>query len=875
MTVYYTENFDADCTPPALPAAWSTVLNSGTIATSTTQEHSSPNSLAVTPSSTAPAFFWETGLSDTFNGCTVADGWFMWTGTQSLYQSVNCTLRAQGVPTTNYAHGYLFVVNCGGNVTQPDNLNVYYCNGSGTNTSLYQVTLDNYYFLTTTWYRMICVIRDVANTGLDLGGAEVPAVSLSMYLQRGSDGAWLVTNNSSTAAAATWTATGVPVAAMAFTISATTNTYLGSGMCVWGAYTYTSSPGPTMYFDDLTYKDYVYPPSINSLPTWTPGNSVELAGTYVSVDSGSSALSNISDGNFDTGYASTQAWEAWAGLDLGSGNTAILTRVLLSPYTGSGYEHVASDLVIEGSTNETTWTSLGTSCSEADSRYNMIPLPVTAGSAYRYFRARTSEWNCFLSELRFEGQISAGTPSWKPVRPTITPGSGKFANGSTITLSTPTTGASIYYTLAVYSPFASVPLYGGNGAAPTTSSTLYTGPITLPSNQVTAVQAIAYDASATTVYSDVATGVFTCPQKYIPDTGVTRFSTGNNWCEDLWDDAGRLVNGSYPSLFIDSATGLNWMAVWDFNTTYAASTFGTRGNFLYSSTDLYNWHYVFRMPYFPAVWRDPSNYGLKNLGRLCFWMNPSPINGNNKYVCWSTVGATSISYAVCATAPAMIGPWTWKTFQVPYSGDTLVGDPCLFQDSNGTLWFVYDLTGGGNTIHAMQISSATDYTTFTGTPLVLDSTAEREALALFLYKGTYYLITSYFTGFGAGNSRTDYKAAAGASLSAVASALNAASWTTVWSSAPASTAVAYNAQGCQIIPASGRSGYLYSFCLCAPGDSSANSLYHMRPLVYPLPFSDLVPGASPSLSMAAPTTWTLAGSLPPLAGGAAALLAGF
>lgn len=75
--------------------------------------------------------------------------------------------------------------------------------------------------------------------------------------------------------------------------------------------------------------------------------------------------------------------------------------------------------------------------------------------------------------------------------PTFSPGTGTYSSAQTVTISTTTAGATIYYTT--------------NGTTPTRRSTLYAGPITIATSQT--VKAIAYLSGAPT--SNVGTAVYT------------------------------------------------------------------------------------------------------------------------------------------------------------------------------------------------------------------------------------------------------------------------------------------------------------------------------------------------------------------------------
>ncbi|MEI6520795.1 MAG: chitobiase/beta-hexosaminidase C-terminal domain-containing protein, partial [bacterium] len=79
----------------------------------------------------------------------------------------------------------------------------------------------------------------------------------------------------------------------------------------------------------------------------------------------------------------------------------------------------------------------------------------------------------------------------KAATPTLSPASGTFTSATQVTISCTTTGATIFYTT--------------DGSTPVTSSTQYTGPITISSTST--IKAIAYRSGYT--LSDVATGSYT------------------------------------------------------------------------------------------------------------------------------------------------------------------------------------------------------------------------------------------------------------------------------------------------------------------------------------------------------------------------------
>ncbi|MBQ6071389.1 MAG: leucine-rich repeat protein, partial [Bacteroidales bacterium] len=91
------------------------------------------------------------------------------------------------------------------------------------------------------------------------------------------------------------------------------------------------------------------------------------------------------------------------------------------------------------------------------------------------------------------------------VPPVITPAAGTYFEAQTVTLTTPTTGASIYYTL--------------DGSEPSANSMLYTAPFTV--NATTTVKAVAI--SGTSV-SDVSAATYTIPTN-VPDVATFKAQT--------------------------------------------------------------------------------------------------------------------------------------------------------------------------------------------------------------------------------------------------------------------------------------------------------------------------------------------------------------
>jgi hypothetical protein len=828
LATYLNEDFESTSLG-SLPTGWTSA--NGTCAVSNDTSFSGSNSLKLTGSNVY-VWGWNSSLIDSNNGLVWAECKAHFTTSRTTFSDAAVYINAQSDPSgATQPKSYELIV---GFYTSDAGIVLKRNNPDGTTSTLNTFKPASYGALwdTSNWYRIILYARDLYNEGALLGFRE-----LTVAIQRTSDSNWL-------SSAGTWVNAGVLTPCFSYRDApGTASWWVGGGYyAVFGGFVSTGQP---VYLDDCLFQDTPSVPSLGSLPTWTPGNSAELMGTYTGVDTGT-AIANISDGNYDTAYVSTAAYDAWAQLDLGASSTATLTRVLISPETDGWFEYTLAAIQIEGANSSSgPWTLLGTSYVEAIMRYNIMPIPITAGSAYRYFRARNISNHCRISELRFEGQL-AGSTTWKPVRPAIAPAAGKFANGSTVTITTPTSGASIYYTT--------------DGSTPTTSSTLYSGAITLPSNAVTTVKAISYHASGTTTTSDVTTGVFTCPVQSIPDTGVHGYGTSNNWAEDLYDDRGILIEAHYPYLYYEAGT--YYMYGLDYNTANISSKHGMYGQWLYSSTDLFNWHCQGRVTINSPMhggWRTASNAWIGRFYRPAIFKNSSPVDPNRTYVAWfESDFQSNFHFLACATSPSLLGPWTWLyPSVVPSTGD-LTEDMTGFTDVDGSKWVVYN--HNKTNIKACKLDSTTDCTTFTGTSITLNSSANREAPVLFNYSGSYFLITSALEAYGGTTADLKYSAATDVSLSAAASALNSFTPVRIYSSVPTAGTSAATAQTCAIVPVAGHKGFVLLCEQLDPAESPL-SFYHFRHVFYPVPWTAITTGGSPALAIPIVTSWDMS-SLP-------------
>ncbi|GAB60602.1 chitobiase/beta-hexosaminidase C-terminal domain-containing protein [Rheinheimera nanhaiensis] len=132
-----------------------------------------------------------------------------------------------------------------------------------------------------------------------------------------------------------------------------------------------------------------------------------------------------------------------------------------------------------GSFNGATTVSLGSPTSGATLRYTLNNTAVTASSAV-YSSPLNISSNSTVRVRAYKAGLAASdeasaTFTIKAIRPTISPAGGSFTGSTTVSLSSPTSGATLRYTL--------------NNTAVTSSSAVYSGPLTISSTSTLRVRA--------------------------------------------------------------------------------------------------------------------------------------------------------------------------------------------------------------------------------------------------------------------------------------------------------------------------------------------------------------------------------------------------
>ena len=152
---------------------------------------------------------------------------------------------------------------------------------------------------------------------------------------------------------------------------------------------------------------------------------------------------------------------------------------------------------------------------------------LTIDGSYAYIGMRSANAAMYLEEIDITWS-TGGSTGQTVATPTFSPAAGTYGEAQNVSIACSTQGATIYYTT--------------NGNAPTTSSSVYSSPITI--SQTTTVKAMAVKAGMTN--SSVATATYTIQ----PLPTITTI-------DDLWDFADS-VGSSTPNQVNANVTFNNW-----------------------------------------------------------------------------------------------------------------------------------------------------------------------------------------------------------------------------------------------------------------------------------------------------------------------------
>jgi LysM repeat protein len=199
----------------------------------------------------------------------------------------------------------------------------------------------------------------------------------------------------------------------------------------------------------------------------------------------------------------------------------VLPAPTFSPVAGT--YTAAQSVTISDATAGTTiyYTTNGTTPTTSSTVYSG-PITVSATETLEAIAAETGYTNSAVATAAYT--IAPLLPA-----PTFTPPAGSYATSQTITISDATAGATIYYTT--------------NGTTPTTSSTVYSGPITV--NATETIEAIAVETGYTSSSVSTAAYIIGAVTTYInyPSSGFTASALSLNYGASVTGGLLQLTDG--------------------------------------------------------------------------------------------------------------------------------------------------------------------------------------------------------------------------------------------------------------------------------------------------------------------------------------------
>ena len=176
---------------------------------------------------------------------------------------------------------------------------------------------------------------------------------------------------------------------------------------------------------------------------------------------------------------------------------------------------------------------------------------------------------------------------------------------------------------------------------------------------------------------------------------------------------------------------------------------------MYESEDLYHWHYegvilaCSQEPenplYAPMRFERPKIVYNRTTGQYVLWCHYVKYPGDHG----SAEGTAEAGVAVC---DRVNGSYTWLGTSRPIDEKGLVRDSTVYQDEDGSAYFIYDRqVEKDRCLHIVRLSD--DYLSFTSQYKRIDAAFWREAAALVRHDGYYYMVTSDLTSWDANQAK--------------------------------------------------------------------------------------------------------------------------
>lgn len=226
---------------------------------------------------------------------------------------------------------------------------------------------------------------------------------------------------------------------------------------------------------------------------------------------------------------------------------------------------------------------------------------------------------------------------------------------------------------------------------------------------------------------------------------------------DWYDTRGEIINASDGGMiYVDGTYHWYGMALrpLPFDGAGKGGQTTTTGVVMYASKDLYHWEYEgVILPcsgdendplYGPMRFERPKIIYNKKTKQYVLWCHYVKYPGDHGF----TDGTAEAGVAVC---DSVNGTYKWLGHSRPVDDKGYVRDCTLFQDEDGSAYFVYDRQTGDSwngadvnrCIYIVKLSE--DYTEFTEEYRRIEEAYWREAACLMKYDGYYYMITSDLT----------------------------------------------------------------------------------------------------------------------------------
>ena len=492
------------------------------------------------------------------------------------------------------------------------------------------------------------------------------------------------------------------VASAAFTLSAATPTFSPAGGNYSSAQTVTISdatPGVTIFYTT----DGRTPTGSNA--TYTSPITVSTSETVQAIALG-------------TGYGYSAVGSATYTLNFGTAATPTI-----SPAGGPFLQRQTVTITDTTPSSSIYYTTDGSTPTTASAPYGG-PFVVSSTSTVQAIATAPNYTNSGVATATFS--LTAATP-------TFSPAAGTYISAQNVSISDATTGATIYYTT--------------NGTTPTTSSTMYTGPITVSSSEtieaIAAESGYASSAAASAAYTinlpaakptlSPSSGTYYGPQVVtIADTmpGATIYYTTNGTTPTT---ASTPYSGSFT---VSTSETVEAIAV---ASGYSSSPVGSAIYTLQAATPAISPQ--------GAVANAPVTVTISDTtpGAVIYYTTngATPTTGSTKYTSSFTVSSTETVVALAvatgynnsATIAAYFQLNTANPVVTP-AGGTFAGTQTVTMS---------DITPGAVIYYTTNGKTPTTSSTQYGAPFVLSSSEQIVAMAVAPCCGTSGFTSEYFT----------------------------------------------------------------------------------------------------------------------------------